>query len=108
LEASLQAKLVAAAEQRAVLLARIVLLEKERRGLRTHNSGTGRRDLSALPLAEERIEIPDPHLEALVAEGKMVRHGFEETYKLGHVRGGKASYRDCARALQGGGRRRQR
>jgi hypothetical protein len=33
LEASLQAKLVAAAEQRAVLLARIVLLEKERRGL---------------------------------------------------------------------------
>lgn len=61
----------------------------KRRGLRAHNSGTGRRDLRSLPLEEERIEIPDPHLEALVAEGKVVRHGFEETCKLAHVRGGK-------------------
>jgi transposase len=61
----------------------------KRRGLRAHNGGTGRRDLSALPLEEERIEIPDPHLETLVGEGKIVRHGFEETYKLAHMRGGK-------------------
>jgi transposase len=61
----------------------------KRRGMRAHNSGTGRRDLSALPLDEERIEIPDPHLETLVAEGTIARHGFEETFKVGHLRGGK-------------------
>jgi multidrug efflux pump subunit AcrA (membrane-fusion protein) len=33
------------------------------RGKRTNNRGTGRRDLRTLPLEEERIEIPDPHLE---------------------------------------------
>lgn len=61
----------------------------KRRGKRKGNRGTGRRDLRALPLEEERIEIADPHLEALVAEGKVVRHGFEETCKIGHKRGGK-------------------
>ncbi|MER3478799.1 MAG: hypothetical protein C4287_23005 [Leptolyngbya sp. ERB_1_2] len=30
---------------------------------------TGRRDLKKLPLEEERIEIPDPLYEQLVAEG---------------------------------------
>jgi transposase len=61
----------------------------KRRGQRAHNSGTGRRDLSALPLEEKRIEISDPHLETLVLQGKVVRHGFEETYKIAHERGGK-------------------
>ncbi|MDQ2647145.1 MAG: IS66 family transposase [Myxococcota bacterium] len=61
----------------------------KRRGNRKGNRGTGRRDLRSLPLPEERIEIPDPHLEALVAEGKVVRHGFEETCKIAHQRGGK-------------------
>lgn len=61
----------------------------KRRGKRKGNRGTGRRDLRSLPLEEERIEIPDPHLEVLVAQGKVVRHGFEESYKLGHKRGGK-------------------
>jgi transposase len=61
----------------------------KRRGKRKGNRGTGRRDLRALPLEEERIEITDPHLEALVAEGKVTRHGFEETCKIGHKRGGK-------------------
>jgi transposase len=61
----------------------------KRTGLRQGNSGTGRRDLRDLPLAEERIEIADPHLESLVAEGKIVRHGFEETVKLAHQRAGK-------------------
>ncbi len=61
----------------------------KRRGKRKGNRGTGRRDLRLLWLKEERIEITDPHLEALVAEGKVVRHGFEETYKLGHKRGGR-------------------
>ena len=61
----------------------------KRRGKRRGNRGTGRRDLRALPLEQERIEIADPHLEALVAEGKVLRHGFEETCKIGHKRGGK-------------------
>jgi transposase len=61
----------------------------KRRGKRTGNRGTGRRDLRALPLEEERIELPDPHLEKLVQQGKCVRHGFEETVKLAHKRGGK-------------------
>jgi transposase len=59
------------------------------RGKRKNNAGTGRRRLRDLPLEEERIEIPDPHLEKLVAEGKVKRHGFDETAKLGHKRGGK-------------------
>jgi transposase len=59
------------------------------RGKRKNNTGTGRRNLRDLPLEEERIEIPDPHLEKLVAEGKVKRHGFDETPKLGHKRGGK-------------------
>jgi len=59
------------------------------RGKRKNNAGTGRRNLRDLPLEEERIEIPDPHLEKLVAEGKVQRHGFDETPKLGHKRGGK-------------------
>jgi hypothetical protein len=61
----------------------------KRRGKRKHNRGTGRRDLRELALPEERIEISDPHLEKLVAEGKVVRHGFEDSYKLAHKRGGK-------------------
>ena len=61
----------------------------KRRGKRTNNRGTGRRDLRELPLEEERVEITDPHLERLVAEGKVTRHGFEETYKLAHKRATK-------------------
>lgn len=61
----------------------------KRCGKRTNNRGTGRRDLGALPLEEERIEIADPHLEALVAEGKVQRHGFEETSKIVHKRASK-------------------
>lgn len=61
----------------------------KRRGKRKGNRGTGRRDLRSLPLEEERIVISDPHLEALVDQGKVVRHGFEETCKIAHKRGGK-------------------
>jgi transposase len=61
----------------------------KKRGKRKNNRGTGRRDLRELPLEEERIEISDPHLEQLVAEGKVVRHGFDESSKLAHKRGGK-------------------
>lgn len=61
----------------------------KRSGKRAGNRGTGRRDLKELALPEERVEITDPHLERLVAEGKVVRHGFEETYKLAHKRGSK-------------------
>jgi transposase len=59
------------------------------RGKRKNNGGTGRRNLRDLPLEEERIEISDPHLEKLVEAGKVVRHGFDETPKLAHKRGGK-------------------
>ena len=59
------------------------------KGKRARGRGTGRRDLRALPLEEERIELPDPHLERLVEEGKIVRHGFEESAKLLYKRGGK-------------------
>ena len=59
------------------------------RGKRKGNRGTGRRDLRSLPHEEERVEFADPHLEALVAEGKVMRHGFEETCKLAYKRGGK-------------------
>jgi transposase len=61
----------------------------KRRGKRGSNSGSGRRDLRELPLEEDRIEISDAHLEALVAEGKVKRHGFEESFKLGHRRASK-------------------
>jgi transposase len=56
------------------------------KGERTNNRGTGRRDLKTMPLEEVRIEVPDPHLERLVAKGKVVRHGTEDSYKLGHQR----------------------
>jgi hypothetical protein len=45
-------------------------------------SGHGTPDLKELGLEQERIEIPDAGLEALVAQGKVVPHGFEETFKL--------------------------
>jgi len=61
----------------------------KRRGKRAGNRGTGRRKLQELPLEEERIEIADPHLEQLVAVGKVVRHGFEDSYKLAHKRATK-------------------
>jgi transposase len=59
------------------------------KGKRGNNRGTGRRDLKDLPLPEDRVELSDPHLEKLGLEGKVVRHGFEESYKLGHRRASK-------------------
>jgi transposase len=61
----------------------------KRRGKRANNRGSGRRDLRDLPLPEERIEISDPHLEALVAQGKCTRHGFEDRVALAHRRATK-------------------
>lgn len=59
------------------------------KGGRARGRGTGRRNLRDLPIEEERIELSDPHLEKLVQEGKIVRHGFEESAKLLYKRGGK-------------------
>jgi len=56
------------------------------RGKRGGNRGTGRRDLKDLPLDEVRIELADPYLDKLVAEGKIKRQGFEDSYKLAHRR----------------------
>jgi transposase len=49
---------------------------------------TGRRDLRKASLEEERVELNDPLFEALVAEGKAERIGFEESSKLAWKRGG--------------------
>lgn len=49
---------------------------------------TGRRDLSKVPLEEERVEITDPEMEKLVADGKAQKFGVEESYKLAYKRGG--------------------
>ncbi len=49
---------------------------------------TGRRDLKKLPLEQERVEIPDPLYEELVAQGKAKRIDFEESCKLAYKRGG--------------------
>lgn len=43
----------------------------------------GRRNLAAIPMSEERVEILDPAL-----EGKAERIGFEESYRLAYRRGG--------------------
>jgi transposase len=43
----------------------------------------GRRDLAAIEMPEERIEIFDPEL-----EGQAERIGFEESFRLGHRRAG--------------------
>lgn len=48
----------------------------------------GRRDLRQIKMPEERVEIPDPEIERLVAEGKAERIGFEESSKIGWQRGG--------------------
>ncbi|ADO73743.1 hypothetical protein [Stigmatella aurantiaca] len=48
----------------------------------------GRRDLKSLPLEEKRVEITDPVFDALVAQGKAERIGFEESCKLAWQRGG--------------------
>ena len=53
---------------------------------RSRKSPTGRRDLRALKLREERIELRDPHFERLVAEGKATLHGFEENRRLARKR----------------------
>jgi transposase len=49
---------------------------------------TGRRDLSKMPLEEDRVEISDELMEKLVAEDKAKRIGFETSYKLAYKRGG--------------------
>jgi transposase len=43
----------------------------------------GRRNLAAVPMTEERVEILDPAL-----EGEAERIGFEESYRLAYRRGG--------------------
>jgi len=48
----------------------------------------GRRNLRQVKLPEERVEIPDPELDALVAKGMAERIGFEESVKIAWQRGG--------------------
>ncbi|MGH8738794.1 MAG: IS66 family transposase [Burkholderiales bacterium] len=48
----------------------------------------GRRDLRQIKMPEERVEIPDPAVEVLVAQGQAERIGFEESAKIAWQRGG--------------------
>ncbi len=48
----------------------------------------GRRNLRQTTMPEDRVEIPDPQLEALVASGQAERIGFEESAKIAWQRGG--------------------
>ena len=48
----------------------------------------GRRDLREVNLPEERVEIPDPEMDAMVDRGEAERIGFEESCQLGYQRGG--------------------
>jgi transposase len=59
------------------------------KGKRNKSRGTGRRDLKDLPLPEEELEFRDAHLEKLADEGKVARHGWEVSYKLGHRKASK-------------------
>lgn len=45
---------------------------------KTRRKPTGRRDLSKSDLPEERVEVTDPEMERLVAEGKAERFGFDD------------------------------
>jgi transposase len=49
---------------------------------------TGRRNLKTVTLPEERLELTDPVLEPLVAEGRAHRIGTEESVKIVYQRGG--------------------
>lgn len=49
---------------------------------------TGRRDLSTAALPIERVELPDPEMEALCNSGQAERIGFEQSSKLAFKRGG--------------------
>ena len=68
-----------------------------RKKKRKKTTPTGRRDLMALDLEEDRVEILDPLFEELVACGKAERAGFETSAKLGYKRGGLRRV-VCARA----------
>lgn len=59
----------------------------ERKG-KPRSKPKGRRDLSAIPLEEEPLELTDPLFEDLVAQGKATRIGVEESYKVVWKRGG--------------------
>ncbi|MCI0673785.1 MAG: hypothetical protein L0Y64_25325, partial [Myxococcaceae bacterium] len=48
----------------------------------------GRRDLRELKLPQQRLELTDPVMESLVAQGEAQRMGYEESAKLAWQRGG--------------------
>ena len=58
------------------------------KGDRSRPKPSGRRNLRQVEMPEERVEIPDPEAEALVAKGLAERIGFEESAKVAWQRGG--------------------
>jgi hypothetical protein len=55
---------------------------------RRNKKPTGRRDLRKEEIPEVRIELPNPEMEALVAQGKAERFAIEESCDLAWQRGG--------------------
>jgi transposase len=70
----------------------------KRKGKRNKGHGTGRRDLKDMPLLEEDLELRDAHLERLADQGKVARHGWEVSYKLGHRKASKV--RLCVKRMR--------
>ena len=62
---------------------------KERPERRPKRKPTGRRNLRLLSLGEERVELPDPVMEDLVARGEAERIGYDESSKMAYKRGGQ-------------------
>jgi transposase len=57
-------------------------------GAKAKAKPSGCRNLKSLPLEEERIELPDPVYEELVAKGLAERIGFDESCTFSYKRGG--------------------
>lgn len=57
-------------------------------GPRKQCAPKGRRDVRALALPQQRVELTDPVMESLVASGAASRMGYEESAKLAWQRGG--------------------
>jgi len=62
---------------------------KGQRERRPKRKRMGRRNLRVLVLEEERVELPDPVMEDLVAQGKAERIGYDESSKMAYKRGGQ-------------------
>lgn len=73
---------------------------KRASGTREKRKPTGCRDLHTLALPEERIEVTEAILEALVADGKATRHGVADSVPLMRKRGDRRRVRRLPRHVR--------